>query len=171
MYADADEVELLVNGTAVGRVPTGAANGFKGELTTTYEPGELSAVAYRAGEECGRTSLRTATGDPRLAVEVDRKEIAADHHDLAYVTITLVDAAGTTHPHADRPVVVQVDGPGVLQALGSAEPSTEEGFLSDRHRTFQGRALAAVRPTGPGEITITVESDDLEPVTVSVTAR
>jgi hypothetical protein len=65
---------------------------------------------------------------------------------------------------------VQVKGSGVLQALGSAEPSTEEDFLSDRHRTFQGRG-AAVRPTGPGDIMITIESDDLEPVTVSVSAR
>ena len=59
VYADADEVELLVNGTPVGsctgrRRTTGTAPSSR----PTYTPGDLTAVAYRDGAETGRTTLR-----------------------------------------------------------------------------------------------------------------
>jgi len=53
-----------------------------------------------------------------------------------------------------------VDGPGVLQALASADPRGEDSFVDDKCHTFEGRALAIIRPTGAGEITLTVEAGD-----------
>ena len=41
----------------------------------------------------------------------------------------------------------------MLQGLGSGNPCTEETFTADLHDTFDGRALAVIRPTGPGTIT------------------
>ena len=61
VYADADEVELLVNGRSLGRQPAGAEHRFRAEFETTYEPGELEAVAWRDGEEIGRADA--ALGD------------------------------------------------------------------------------------------------------------
>ncbi len=171
VYADADEVELLVNGGSIGRARTGAKNRFRAEFETTYEPGEIVAVAYRAGAECGRMALRSATGDVLLDVDVDRSELAADGRDLAYVTITLVDADGTPYNNADRKVAIELDGPGVLQGFGSANPSTEERFADTVRTTFDGRALAVVRATGSGVITATVTADGCEPKRVEISAR
>jgi len=70
-----------------------------------------------------------------------------------------------------RPVTVQVSGPGVLAGLGSARPRTQEPFGGSRCTTFDGRALAIVRPTGPGEITVHVDADGCEPVTSTILAR
>jgi beta-galactosidase len=170
VYADADEVELHVNGVPAGRAPAGVDRGFRAAIDVPYEPGELVAVAYRDGTECGRTALRTAGDDLRLAVTVDRPAISADDQDLAFVAIELTDSGGVVHPAADRTVTVEVVGPGVLQGLGSADPCTEESFLGTSHRTYAGRALAAVRPTGPGEIAVTVTADGCDPVAVAVTA-
>ena len=61
----------------------------------------------------------------------------------------LTDGDGVLHATLDRPVTVTVEGPGVLQALGSGNPSTPESFSTPTHRTFDGRALAIIRPTGP----------------------
>ena len=36
----------------------------------------------------------------------------------------------------------------MLAGFGSAAPATEESYLDDVHTTFDGRALAVVRPTG-----------------------
>ena len=60
---------------------------------------------------------------------IDRPVIAANPEDLAFVTLSLVDGDGTLHVLHDRRIDVQVEGPGVLQALGSANPATEEGFV------------------------------------------
>ena len=171
VYADADEVELLVNGRSLGRQPSGAAHRYRSEFETWYEPGLLEAVAWRAGAELGRSSLRTATGPVLLDAQADRRVIDADPGDLAYVTLSLVDAAGTLHSGSDRRVEVGVEGPGVLQALGSANPATEEGFTGPACTTFEGRALAVVRPTGEGRITLVATAEGCAPQEVVVDAR
>lgn len=56
----------------------------------------------------------------------------------------------------------------VLQAQGSAGPATEERFDSHQVTTFDGRALAGVRPTGPGAIAVAVRSDGLPPATLEL---
>jgi hypothetical protein len=71
---------------------------------------------------------------------------------------TLRDEAGTLVTCADRTVRVEVEAAAVFQGLGIARPVNDESFLSDEHRTSEGRAVAAVRPTGPGPISVTVSS-------------
>ena len=171
VYADADEVELLVNGRSLGPQPAGADHRFRAAFDTTYEPGLLEAVAWRGGTELGRTQLRSATGPVLLDVRADRSEIRADPSDLAFVELTLVDEAGSPYTCADRRLAVDLDGPGVLQGLGSANPCTEEGFTDVACTTFDGRALAVVRPTGTGTITLVATADGCEPVRVRIEAR
>ena len=70
---------------------------------------------------------------------------------------------------ADRPVTVEVSGPGVLLGFGSAAPSTEERFDATERRTYDGRALAVLRPTGPGKIRLLASAAECEPTEVLVT--
>ncbi|OHV45714.1 DUF4982 domain-containing protein [Pseudofrankia sp. BMG5.36] len=170
VYSAADEVELLVNGRSVGRAPAGEKNRFIAAFDTVYEPGELTAVAYADGHETGRMSLRSATGDVRLDVTVDRARITADDRDLAFVAVSLVDAEGNLYNTADRRVVVEVAGPGVLAGFGSADPRSEENFFDTIRTTFDGRALAVIRPTAPGAITVTVTADGCPPVAARLEA-
>jgi beta-galactosidase len=170
VYADADEVELLVNGESAGRAAVGEMHPFLATVETTYAPGELVAIARRDGRETGRTALLTAVGPVHLDLALDRARIDATGRDLAYVEITLVDAAGTPHPDMDRAVTVVVDGPGSLQGLGSGNPCTEETFSGATHDTFQGRALAVVRPTGPGTIAVTVSAPGCDDAVATVDA-
>jgi beta-galactosidase len=168
VYADADEAELLVNGRSLGRSPV---HRFRAQFETTYEPGELLVIAYRDGVESGRDLLRTATGPIALQAAAERPVITACVGDLAYVTLTLVDAAGTVHTAADRPVQVEVSGDGTLLGFGSADPSTEERFDATKHHTYEGRALAVVRPTGPGTIRLVATAADCDPVDVLITVE
>ena len=170
VYAASDEVELLVNGRSLGRQPAGPAHRYRATFETTYESGLLEAVAWHGLVEVGRINLRSAHGPVRLAVELDRPQIAGNEQDLAFVAISLVDPSGVLHIGDDRVVAVAIDGPGVLQGLGSANPATEEGFGDPQCTTFDGRALAVVRPMGPGEITVTVTTSGCEPVQVHVDA-
>jgi len=171
VYSDADEVELLLDGASLGIEPAGEKNRFRAEFEVTYAPGELTAVARTAGEETGRFSLRSATGPVLLAAAVDRREIRADDEDLAYLQITLQDAEGTVVLGVDREVTVTVEGAGVLAGFGSARPAAEESYLDDVHTTFDGRALAVLRPTGAGTITVTAAADGCDAIALRVEAR
>jgi beta-galactosidase len=167
VYSDADEVELVLNGRSLGRSPVEA---FQARFEASYEPGELVAVSYRAGDEQARTALKTADGPLRLTATTDREAIRGDDTDLAYIAITLADGEGNLASQRDRLVSVTVSGAGELRGLGSANPRTEDPFGGSRCTTFDGRALAIIRPTGPGEIEIRVSADGIEPVTANVTA-
>ena len=155
VYCADDEVELFLNGRRIGRRRTGQRKGFLARFTVPYQPGTLTAVAYRDGVETSRTSLTSATGPVRLDV-TGKSRIVADGADLIFADISLVDDAGVVEMLADEPVEVTVSGPGELIGFGTAAPATTESFLSASRTTFRGRALAVIRSTGePGQITVT----------------
>jgi beta-galactosidase len=171
VYSDADEVELLINGRALGRRPAGESHRYRAEFEAVYEPGELVAIGYVDGAETGRYVLRSAAGPVLLHAEADRPVISAGGSDLAYVTLTLTDPDGTCYTRADRPVSVEVAGQGVLLGLGSAAPSTEERFDATERRTYDGRALAVLRPNGRGKIRLLASAPDCAPIEVIVTVE
>jgi hypothetical protein len=170
VYSDADEVELHVNGGVVDRAPVGAEKACLVRFETTYEPGEIVAVAFTGGVEQSRTSLRTASDELRIALTADKTEVRAGDEDLAYVDIVLQDMTGNLANHRDRSVSVVVTGPGTLAALGSARPDSTESFGAGSRTTFDGRALAIIRPTGLGTISVVVSAEGLADATIEVTA-
>jgi hypothetical protein len=170
VYTDADEVELLLDGRSLGTAQVGAEKSFLARFEVAYEPGELVAVARLKGSERSRTALRTATGALRVRAAADRDVVRADHSDLVYVELTVGDDAGTVPCGQDRLLSVEVTGAGELRALGSANPQTETPFGASQCSTFDGRALAIVRPTGQGEISVRVSAEGCEPVTAVMRA-
>jgi beta-galactosidase len=171
VYSDADEVELLLNDHSCGRLPTGPEHDFRAEFEVGYTAGDLVAVAYAGGVEQARTVLATAGSVSQLVVTPDRDHLQADHRDLCFLAVELCDQDGHLVTAFDRAVTARVEGPAVLAAFGSARPDNTERFDAGAHTTFDGRALAIVRPTGPGAITVIVTSDDLRDVTVTLEAR
>ncbi|MEU6716747.1 glycoside hydrolase family 2 TIM barrel-domain containing protein [Nonomuraea sp. NPDC046802] len=168
-YTDADEIEFLLNGATAARVPVGGDKAFLATAELPYQPGTLEAVAYRNGTETGRCRLITAAAPSQLRLIPDREQVSTDRQDLAYLDIALTDEHATVNPISDRVVTVTLDGPAALQALGTARPSTEESFLATSCTTYEGRALAVIRPTGTqGTATVTVHADGLPPATVTV---
>jgi beta-galactosidase len=170
VYSDGDEVELQLNGRTVGRTAPGESKPFVAEFDIAYEPGELVAIAYRDGAELGRTLLRSAAGPVHLVADADRADLRADHSDLAFVAIELRDENGVLATSKDAVIQVSVEGAGVLQALASARPNADEQFGATQCTTFDGRALAIIRPTAEGEITVTVTSAGLKAESVSMRA-
>ncbi len=170
VYSTADEVELLLNGRPAGRSEVGQHKAFLARFEVAYEPGELVAVAYSDGEEQARGALQTAAGARRLVAAADRAVVSADAGDLAYVALTIEDEHGNLASDDDRCVSVSVSGPGVLAGLGSGRPRTDEPFGGSECTTFDGRALAIVRPTGCGPIEVRAASDGCDPVIVVVEA-
>ncbi|MFI9172501.1 glycoside hydrolase family 2 protein [Streptomyces lincolnensis] len=170
VYADADEVELLLDGEPIGLCAVGTERAFRADFEVLYQAGELVAVARRNGEVVGRTSLVTATGPTRLSLTADRDKVRVGTRDLAFVTITLTDESGTVPNATDREVRVTVSGAGVLQGLGSGAPVTEETFNGPARHTYDGRALAVIRPTGAGTIVLEAQAEGCPPARLTLTA-
>lgn len=168
--ADADEVALLLDGTEVARGPVGTDLPMLAALETVHRPGKLTAVAYRTGVEVGRSSLASASGPTVLTAAADRTTLRADDTDLAYVAIELRDAGGILVTGADVRVTVEVAGNGALAGLGSGNPRTTERFDATARTTFDGRALAIIRPSAPGDTEVTVAADGYEPVVLRLQA-
>ncbi|MBB2946523.1 beta-galactosidase [Actinoplanes lutulentus] len=165
VYADADEVELSVNGQSHGRT---TIERFRAEFELGYEPGELVVIAYRSGVEIGRDQLRSASEPTSVRAAAERAVITDG--ELAYVALTLSDAAGTVHTAADLPVTVDISG-GELIGFGSADPSTEQRYDRSTRTTYEGRALLVVRPTGPGDVRVIATAPGCESAEALVTVE
>lgn len=95
-----------------------------------------------------------------LSVDSDRYEIAADGHDIAFVTCRLQDSKGAPNLFAVKEVAVEVTGEGVLQGYGSANPQTTRGYGENVWETYEGEVMAAVRSTGKtGEIKVRFKAE------------
>ena len=170
VYSDADEIELVINGTSQGRRPCGSDHDFLCTFDVDYVRGEITAIAYRDGAEVSRTTLQTVTEEIALTTHPDRATLTADDAELSFIAIEFRDPAGTVATTVNQLVSVEVQGPAVLQGLGSAKPDNPERYDAAEHTSFDGRLLAAIRPTGPGTITVMVSSDGFDTVTVSLEA-
>lgn len=145
IYADAEEVELFINGRSLGKKPAGEACGFIATYELAYEPGELLAVSYENGYETGRFSLETAMEVVQLKVEADRTVLKADGEDLSFLTVKLIDEEGRENLFASKEISVSVEGAGSLQGFGSANPSSSESYDAATCKTYDGYAMAVVR--------------------------
>ncbi len=157
VYADADEVELLINGRPVSRKTAGGDKRALTVFDTVYEPGTLEAVAYRDGAEIGRDIIRTASDDIVLSAAVSAPEagLPADGSDIAYVDISVLDKEGILNMDAVQQVSVSVEGPGTVIGFGTASPCNEENFFDTTVSTYEGRVRAAVRANGIGTVKVT----------------
>lgn len=167
VYSDAAEVELFLNGQSLGRKTT---ERFKVCYDIKYVPGELRALCYRDGTAAQEYTLRSAGSDLCLRAKTDRDTLRADGQDLAFVTISVEDGRGILNTSGAHRVDVSVEGPAVLQGLGSGDPFSTEDFTAWSHLTFEGRLLAVVRSTGKGEIMVRLQMEGQE-ILVSMKAE
>lgn len=163
VYADAEAVELFLNGKSLGRKKLKA---FKATYNTKYAPGVLKAVAYgKDGIPLSESELLSATGKTHLAFRPEETTIQAGG--IAYVNIDLVGENSVVESNDDRKLTVTVTG-GKLLGFGSANPCSEERFDSGCYTSYYGRALAVVQGTQAGELTLRVSGDGLEPAQAKI---
>eukprot|EP00937_MAST-01D_sp_MAST-1D-sp2_P006769 g6769.t1 len=183
-YTNADEVELFRNGVSQGRQ---AIEPFgKGTWSVPFEPGNLTAIAYRGGKRWAQDAVVTAGAPAALALRVDaplagEAPLRADGVDVALLTASVLDAAGNVvHAGAANDgtgpdVTFSVAGSGVLLGAGNGDPSdhTAEGRTGSQSRhAWNGlvRAIvqATVVPFETGEITVTATARGLQSATLTL---
>lgn len=167
VYSGGDEVELLLNGVSLGKKPAGKPNRYLARFETVYQPGELTAVTYENGRRICETTLKTAGEPARISLQADRRKLSS-FNDLAFVTAEIVDANGDIVHRACDTLRFTVTGAGVLQAVGSNNPVSEESYAGDERKAHEGRAVAVVRAKEAGDILLSVSAQGLEVCMISL---
>lgn len=170
VYTSGDEAELFLNGRSLGRRQKGALDYRLRWDDVVYEPGELRVVAYKAGKEWARSRVATTGAAESLQLAVDRAAIAADGRDLAFVTATVVDAAGQPVPRSKPQLLFTLEGPGELVATDNGDATDHTAFKSTERRAFNALALAIVKlkPGATGPVTLRVASQGLKAAEVVI---
>lgn len=168
VYTDYPEAELFVNGKSQGRLKKNLSvnldntNGNKpcspdvAEKRATryrlmwnnvkYEPGEVKVIAYDSeGNKAAETSIRTAGKAKAIKLDADRKTLKAGDDDLAYITVSLVDANGTELPTADDQIDVQVSGAGTFKCICNGDATSLEQFTKPTMKLFNGKLVITIK--------------------------
>lgn len=147
IYADADEVELIQNGSSIGRKPCTVMQEYIARFQIPYVPGKLEAVSYKGGQVSGKDCLVTAKEAGRLVLTAEKTSIKGDGADLCFVMIQAQDEHGV-HVYGEKhDITVKLLGGGELIALGNADPKPERlvPYGSDTCPMFHGELMAVIR--------------------------
>ncbi|MFD9461087.1 glycoside hydrolase family 2 TIM barrel-domain containing protein [Streptomyces sp. NPDC060027] len=135
-----------------------------------YAPGELKAVARRAGKTVATDVLRTAGVPHAIRLTPDRTSLAADGRSLVFVTAEVVDAHGVVVPDAEHLIAFDVDG-GSLAGLDNGRQESAERYQASTRTAFHGKALAIVRSgTRAGSLKVTARAKGLRAGSATVRA-
>jgi beta-galactosidase len=172
VYSRCDNVRLELNGKVIGEKPVSTATKLTAKFDVPYQPGELRAVGLVGGKPVASAALRTAGEPAEIRLTPDRSTIRADRNDLSYVTVEVVDGKGNRVPGATIPVRFTITGAGELAATGSAAPDDASSFHVPLRKTYEGRCIAILRPTGDaGQITLQAEAAGLKAARIVITTR
>jgi beta-galactosidase len=158
VYSSCEEVELVLNGKSLGSKPV--PDDKKVVFAVTYEPGELKAKGYLEGRYFEHI-LRTA-GPPSQIVGLPLLPTNINEGHLVFVEMSVLDEEGILCNFNASEFVFTVSGPAILIALGNADPRDLDSLKDNKHRFYQGRALAALKLTdSKGTIRATIQSESL----------
>lgn len=151
VYMNAATVELFINGKKAGRAKV---KDCRAVFKVKYQPGEVSAIAYDAsGNKLGQSTLVSAIGTTKVRVTPESKNVK--NGDVVYYDVEVVGENGVVESNDDRRLTVKVEG-GELLGFGSANPRTEESYLSGTFTTYYGKAQAVVRVTDVNKLKVTI---------------
>jgi beta-galactosidase len=164
VYSSGDSVTLLLNDQRVGSKGLTEADKRIATFTVPYAPGELVAVAHQGDTELARKALATTGRPTALRLTSDVRSLTVSRGDLAHVLVEVVDDRGHLVPDAVVRVSFAVEGSGALVGVGNGNPHNVDSFQRPRRWTWQGKALAILRPAKrAGRLTLTASADELRP--------
>lgn len=124
LYANTDEVELLLNDRSLGRKPMVRYGHLA--WSVPYAPGQLTARGYKGGQLVATETVATTGNGSAVRLTVDRPRIRADGDDVAVVRVSVVDREGRTVPTAQNRLRFEVEGAARLIGMGNGDPGSHE---------------------------------------------
>ena len=163
VFTSGDEGELFLNGKSLGRKKKGPYEYRLRWDDVVYQPGILKVVTYKNGKRWATDVVKTAGDAAQLALEPDRKNIAADGKDLSFVTVSVTDKDRQLSPRANNRIHFDIEGPGEIVAVDNGDATSFEPFQSHDRNAFNGRCVVIIRSKArqAGTIKVTAKSEGL----------
>ena len=176
-YTSYPSAELFVNGKSQGKRTKDASRPYDRYRLrwndVVYEPGVVKVVAYdETGNAVAEKEMRTAGRPHHLVLTSDRRELAANGKDLAFVTVQAVDKDGNPCPLADNALRFDVVGAGEYRAACNGDATSTELFHLPMMKLFNGQLVVIVRThEQPGEINLTVSGKGLKTAKLTLQSK
>ncbi len=120
---NADNVELFLNGKSLGKKDMPRNSHLT--WTVNYEPGTLSAIAYKKGKKL--TGKVETTGLPvEVVLSPNKTTLLADGTDVSVINVSVTDKDGREVPDADNMIRFSISGNGKIIGVGNGDPSSHE---------------------------------------------
>jgi beta-galactosidase len=171
VYTNCDEVELFLDDQSLG---TKKKEGDELHLMwrLSFAPGTLKSVGRTDGKETLVREVKTAGAPTKIVLEPDRTVLAADGKDLSFVTVKVLDAAGTLVPRADNRVTFDVTGEGRIAGVDNGLQTSLEPFRARFRKAYNGMCLAVIKSgKAAGQITVTASSAGLAGASAVIMVR
>lgn len=171
-FSNFDEVELVVNGTSLGRKEMPRNSHL--QWTVPYAPGTLMARGYKDGKLQAEEKVETTGVPAALKLTPDRTTINPDGEDISIITVAVTDAQGRVVPVADNLVNFEISGGGRIIGVGNGDPSSHEpdvylNYANDKELVLNGWRMWAVPDTkNRPEVAESFSDADWEVVDVNV---
>jgi beta-galactosidase len=166
--SNAEDVELFLNGRSLGHGKVSDRYLFTFP-ETAFQPGELKAVAYRAGKTVATHTLQTVGAPVALKMTpiTGPKGWQADGSDIVLVDVEAVDAKGDRCPTYQQRVDFTLEGLGVWRGgYNSGKIKSTNNTYLDLEAGINRVSVRASRTAGA--ITLRAVAKDLKPATITV---
>lgn len=185
IYTNYDEVELFVNGVSQGKRRHATAaecaglphDKYAGHHIkryrlmwedVVYQPGEITAVAYKDGKEAERKTIRTAGAPHHIELTAYKESLTADGEDVNFITASIVDAESNLCPNADNRLTFKVEGAATLHGTDAGDQRETETYLRADKKALSGLLVAGVRAgETAGDVTVTCTAENLLAATIT----
>ena len=118
----------------------------------------MTVVAYDSdGNKTASSELQS--GEGRRSVRLTPEKPDVNPNGIIYVDVDIAYENGVTESNMDLELSAEVGG-GKLLGFGSAQPHTEESYLSGHFTTYYGRAQAVIKGGESGCVTLAVKASD-----------
>ena len=176
VFTNAEEAELLVNGTSLGTKKNDGQG--KGKNRILWEGvdygngGSIIAVAKTGGKEVARHELKTTGKAVKLRLETETPDWCADGMNLKYIHVYAVDKAGNIVPTVADEVKIDVSGEATIQAIDNGDHYTDELLDVNPKNMYRGQILLILRSTQKaGDVRIKVTSPALKEASLKLRTK
>ncbi len=170
-YTNCEEVELFLNGQSLGTKKK-IGDDLHLMWKVPFTPGTLKAVGRSGGKDILTQEIKTAGAPAKIVLEADRNVISADGKDLSFVTVKVMDEAGTLVPNADNLIHFSVSSEGRIVGVDNGLQTSHESFKAHDRKAFNGLCLSVIQSTEKaGRITLEATSDGLKGSSVVIESK
>jgi beta-galactosidase len=162
-FSNADEIELSLNGTSLGKQKNNLSNGIIPEWDVPYEKGELQAKGFKNGNKISEDRVVTAKEPANIRLTSRKDYLNHNGKDLVYVECEVLDEDGNPCPKANNMIHFEIEGDAKIIGVGNGYNKSHEPFQANYRKAYNGKCLAILKSgTQGGVVKISASADGLQ---------